>query len=113
MKPEIQKAKSESQKEEYTALGIPDVWVDPLKKLGFTSVAKLKEVKKAAKLANDLNGFNKKNKVRDGTSTALNMAANNGRHATRHPPPAAQNPMAADIGRHATLSFVPQGDDGV
>jgi lysyl-tRNA synthetase, class II len=63
MKPEIQKAKSESQKEEYTALGIPDEWVDPLKKLGFTSVAKLKEVMKAAKLANDLNGFNKKNKL--------------------------------------------------
>jgi lysyl-tRNA synthetase class 2 len=63
MKPEIQKAKAESQKEEYLALGIPDEWVDPLKKLGFTTAAKLKEVEKAGKLANDLNGFNKKNKL--------------------------------------------------
>jgi lysyl-tRNA synthetase, class II len=63
MKPEIQKAKAESQKEEYSALGIPDEWVDPLKKLGFTTVAKLKEVEKAGKLANDLNGYNKKNKL--------------------------------------------------
>jgi len=63
MKPEIQKTKAESQKEEYSALGIPDEWVDPLKKLGFTTVAKLKEVEKAGKLANDLNGFNKKNKL--------------------------------------------------
>jgi lysyl-tRNA synthetase class 2 len=63
MKPEIQKAKAESEKEEYLALGIPDEWVDPLKKLGFITVAKLKEVEKAGKLANDLNGFNKKNKL--------------------------------------------------
>jgi lysyl-tRNA synthetase class 2 len=63
MKPEIQKAKAESPKEEYLALGIPDEWIDPLKKLGFTTIAKLKEIEKAGKLANDLNGFNKKNKL--------------------------------------------------
>jgi lysyl-tRNA synthetase class 2 len=34
-----------------------------LKKLGFTSIAKLMEVEKPGKLANDLNGFNKKNKL--------------------------------------------------
>lgn len=49
--------------EKYTEKGIPEEWVDPLKKLGFTTVAKLKEVEKAGKLANDLNGFNKKNKL--------------------------------------------------
>jgi lysyl-tRNA synthetase, class II len=63
MKPEIQKPKAESQKEEYLELGIPEEWVDPLKKLGYTTVAKFKEVEKAGKLANDLNGFNKKNRL--------------------------------------------------
>ena len=63
MKPEIQKPKAESQKEEYLELGIPEEWIDPLKKLGYTTVAKLKEVEKAGKLANDLNGFNKKNRL--------------------------------------------------
>lgn len=63
MKPEVHKPKAESPEEEYVALGIPQEWVEPLKKLGFTTVAKLKEVEKPGKLANDLNGFNKKNKL--------------------------------------------------
>jgi lysyl-tRNA synthetase class 2 len=63
MKPESQKSKAESQKEEYLALGIPEEWVEPLKSLGFTTVSKLKEIEKAGKLANDLNGYNKKNKL--------------------------------------------------
>jgi len=63
MKPESQKLKTESQKEEYLALGVPEEWIDPLKKLGFTTIALLKEVEKAGKLANDLNGYNKKNKL--------------------------------------------------
>lgn len=37
--------------------------MDPLKALGFTTVAKLKEVEKPGKLANDLNGYKKKNKL--------------------------------------------------
>jgi lysyl-tRNA synthetase class 2 len=63
MKPESQKLKVESQKEEYTALGIPENWIDPLKKLGFTTIAKLKEVDKHTKLHQDLCGYNKKNKL--------------------------------------------------
>jgi len=63
MKPEIQKPKIESPKEEYIEIGIPEEWIDPLKKLGFTTVAKIREVEKAGKLSNDLNGFNKKNKL--------------------------------------------------
>jgi lysyl-tRNA synthetase, class II len=63
MKPVSQKVKAEGQKEEYIELGIPDEWIEPLKKLGFTTIAKLKEVEKAGKLANDLNGYNKKNKL--------------------------------------------------
>lgn len=63
MKPITQKPKAESPKEEYLALGIPDEWVEPLKKLGFLTIASLKEIEKAGKLANDLNGYNKKNKL--------------------------------------------------
>ncbi len=63
MKPVSQKSKVESPKEEYLEIGIPEEWIEPLKKLGYTTVAKLKEVEKAGKLANDLNGFNKKNKL--------------------------------------------------
>jgi lysyl-tRNA synthetase class 2 len=63
MKPIIQKPVAESQKEEYLVLGIPEEWIDPLKKLGYTTISKLKEVEKAARLANDLNGYNKKNKL--------------------------------------------------
>ena len=63
MKPVSQKVQVESQKEEYMELGIPEEWIEPLMKLGYTTVAKLKEVEKAGRLANDLNGFNKKNKL--------------------------------------------------
>jgi lysyl-tRNA synthetase class 2 len=63
MKPVSQKSKFESQKEEYIGLGIPEEWIDPLKKLGFITVEMLKMVEKPGKLANDLNGYNKKNKL--------------------------------------------------
>jgi lysyl-tRNA synthetase class 2 len=63
MKPETHKPKVESPAEEYLALGVPQEWIEPLKKMGFTTTAKLKEVEKAGKLANELNGFNKKNKL--------------------------------------------------
>ncbi len=55
--------RQESQKEEYTKLGVPGEWVEVLKQLGYTTVEKLKEVEKPGKLANDLNGYNKKNKL--------------------------------------------------
>jgi lysyl-tRNA synthetase, class II len=63
MKPISQKPKVESQKEEYLELGIPEEWIDPLKKLGYTTVAKLREVEKHTKLHQDLCGYNKKNKL--------------------------------------------------
>jgi len=34
-----------------------------LQELGYTTIKKLKEVEKPGKLANDLNGYNKKNKL--------------------------------------------------
>ncbi|MCK5137526.1 MAG: lysine--tRNA ligase [Bacteroidales bacterium] len=63
MKPETPKVKIESPKEEYLELGIPGEWVEVLKKLRYTTIEKLKEVEKPGKLANDLNGYNKKNKL--------------------------------------------------
>jgi lysyl-tRNA synthetase class 2 len=63
MKPISQKLKVESLKEEYLELGIPAEWVEPLKKLGFTTVAKIKEIEKYTKLHQDLCGYNKKNKL--------------------------------------------------
>ena len=63
MKPVVQKPKTESTREEFIESGIPEEWIEPLRKLGFTTVPKLKEVEKAGKLANDLNGLNKKNKL--------------------------------------------------
>jgi len=52
-----------SKKEEFTELGVPGEWVEVLKQLGYTTVEKLKEVEKPGMLANDLIGYNKKNKV--------------------------------------------------
>ena len=63
MKPAVQKPKTESSREEFIEVGIPEEWIEPLRNLGFTTVSKLKEVEKAGKLANDLNGLNKKNKL--------------------------------------------------
>jgi lysyl-tRNA synthetase class 2 len=62
MKPLSTKLKTESQKEDYLSLGIPEEWIEPLKKMGFSSTEKLKEVK-SGKFFNDLCGFNKKNKL--------------------------------------------------
>ena len=64
MKPEAPaKAPAISTPEEYLALGVPAEWVEPLQKLGYTTIDKLKEVEKPGKLANDLNGYKKKNKL--------------------------------------------------
>ena len=37
--------------------------MDPLKALGYNTIEKLREVDKPGKLANDLNGYKKKNKL--------------------------------------------------
>ena len=60
MKPEKQEQIDGDDK--YIEIGVPKEWIDPLKALGYTTVAKLKEVEKLGKLANDLNGYKKKNK---------------------------------------------------
>jgi len=63
MKQESLKFKVQSSKEEYLELGIPEEWIPVLQELGYTTIEKLKEVEKPGKLANDLNGYNKKNKL--------------------------------------------------
>jgi lysyl-tRNA synthetase class 2 len=62
MKPEQGPATGDEAPEKYQELGIPVEWIDVLKNLGYTSVDKLKQAK-AGKLSNDLNGYNKKNKL--------------------------------------------------
>jgi lysyl-tRNA synthetase class 2 len=61
MKPE--KKSGSDTDDKYTEKGIPLEWIDPLKKLGYTTVAKLKEVEKHMKLHQDLCSYNKKNKL--------------------------------------------------
>ena len=64
MKPEAPtKAPAMSKAEEYEAIGVPKAWIEPLQKLGYITIEKLKEVEKPGKLANDLNGYKKKNKL--------------------------------------------------
>ena len=63
MKPLIRKAPVESAREEYIEAGIPEEWIEPLKKLGYTTLEKLRETAKAGKLSNDLNVYNKKNRL--------------------------------------------------
>ncbi len=61
MRPE--KRESVDADEKYIEKGIPQEWVDVLKKLGFKTLAKLGEVEKHGKLHQDICGFNKKNKL--------------------------------------------------
>jgi len=64
MKPEAPaKTPALSTPEEYLAIGVPEEWVESLQALGYTTIDKLKEVEKPGKLANDLNGYKKKNKL--------------------------------------------------
>jgi lysyl-tRNA synthetase class 2 len=64
MKPETKtKAPAISSDAEYTVLGIPEEWIKPLQALGYTTIEKLKAVEKPGKLANELNGYKKKNKL--------------------------------------------------
>jgi len=63
MRPEASQQSAVGSRQSYTELGIPEEWVPVLQELGYTTVDKLKEVEKPGKLANDLNGYNKKNKL--------------------------------------------------
>ena len=70
MRPEAPaKAPMVSKPEEYTALGVPEEWVEPLQKLGYTNIDKLKEVEKPGKLHQEMMGYRKKNKLEIGMMT--------------------------------------------
>ena len=70
MKPEASaKAPAASKPEEYTALGIPEEWVEPLQKLGYTTIEKIKVLEKPGKLHQEMMGYRKKNKLEIGTVT--------------------------------------------
>ena len=60
MKPEKKVVKDSA--DQYTEMGIPAEWVEPLQKLGFDAVSKLKG-QNPNKLHQDLCGYNKKNKL--------------------------------------------------
>ncbi|MBN1108878.1 MAG: lysine--tRNA ligase [Bacteroidales bacterium] len=64
MKPEGgRKAQGPGPRAKFLEMGIPEEWIDPLLALGYDSAEKLKEVNKPGRLANDLNGYKKKNKL--------------------------------------------------
>ena len=70
MNPETKaKAPATSKPEEYEAIGVPAEWVEPLQKLGYTTIDKLKEVEKPGKLHQEMMGYRKKNKLEIGTVT--------------------------------------------
>ena len=60
MKPEKKVVKDGPEK--YAEIGVPAEWVEPLQKLGFDMVAKIKDAN-VNKLHQDLCGYNKKNKL--------------------------------------------------
>ena len=60
MKPE--KVQKKDAPERYTEMGVPAEWVEPLQKLGYDMVEKLKGLN-TNKLHQDLCGYNKKNKL--------------------------------------------------
>jgi lysyl-tRNA synthetase class 2 len=63
MRPEaLQRAKSEEHRA-FIELGVPEEWIEPLQELGYETIESLKEIEKSGKLANDLNGYNKKHKL--------------------------------------------------
>jgi lysyl-tRNA synthetase class 2 len=49
--------------EEYLAIGVPAEWIEPLQKLGYTTIEKLQEVEKPGKLHQEMMGYRKKNKL--------------------------------------------------
>jgi lysyl-tRNA synthetase class 2 len=70
MRPEAgHKPKTESSKEDYLALGIPQEWVEPLKQLGYTTIEKLKGVEKPGRLHQEMMGYRKKHKLEIATAT--------------------------------------------
>ena len=60
---ENRREKDEEHRAAFIELGVPEEWIEPLHELGYETIESLKEIGKSGKLANDLNGYNKKNKL--------------------------------------------------
>ena len=74
MKPEIPaKAPVLSAQSDYLELGIPEEWVEPLQKLGYTTIDKIKALEKPGKLHQEMMGYRKKNKLEIGTVSMENV----------------------------------------
>jgi lysyl-tRNA synthetase class 2 len=61
MRPE--KKETVDPDEAFKKIGVPKEWIEAIKALGYKTVASLRSVEKPGKLANDLNGYKKKNKL--------------------------------------------------
>ena len=61
MRPEKKETVDDNAK--YTEIGIPEEWVDVIKKMGYKTLSKLAEIEKHGKLHQDICGYNKKNKL--------------------------------------------------
>ena len=76
MKPEAPtKAPATSQPKEYEAIGVPSEWVEPLQKLGYTTIDKIKALEKHGKLHQEMMGYRKKNKLEIDTLTIEDVNA--------------------------------------
>ena len=70
MKPEAPaKAPAMSKPEEYEAIGVPTEWIEPLQKLGYTTIDNIKALEKPGKLHQEMMGYRKKNKLEIPTVT--------------------------------------------
>jgi lysyl-tRNA synthetase class 2 len=76
--PQMRQVKREqetgSSEQEYLALGIPEEWIGPLQKLGYTTVDKIKTLEKPGKLHQEMMGYRKKNKLDIETVTIEQVA---------------------------------------
>jgi lysyl-tRNA synthetase class 2 len=63
MKPETGKGEIAARGDEFSQLGVPEEWGEVLRKLGYSTLSKLKEVDKYTRLHQEICGYNKKNKL--------------------------------------------------
>jgi lysyl-tRNA synthetase class 2 len=75
MKPEKKQQVLIDEPSKFTEIGIPTEWVEVLQKLGYTTVAKIKEVDKPGKLHQEMMGYRKKNKLEIGTLSVQDIEA--------------------------------------
>ena len=67
------KAPATSKPAEYVAIGVPEAWIEPLQKLDYTTIDKIKALEKHGKHHQEMMGYRKKNKLEIGTVTIENV----------------------------------------